>query len=156
MNLTRLKRRSFTGPSKETKQMPLMTENLLYDMDSSTSPSSSDSDCSSGKKNAPIAAEQEPSTPLNPPLESGVTSENASKRNQKSAHAKISASLPKPSAQIPRSRPVSPLKEKSMNQRHYTPSSPRLMQMPASVGTRNNRRQAQSGSKDPASQKRWA
>lgn len=156
VNLTRQRRRSFSGPSRETKQLPTMTDNLLYDMDSPTSPLSSDSDCSSKKQNTSIAKSEEVDTCIDEPVQSNVTIETTtSNRNQKLAPAKISSSSQKLSVQIPRSRPVSPLKEKSMNQRHHSVASPRSMQVPASVGSRNNRRRAQSGSKDIATSKRW-
>lgn len=44
MQLTRLRRPSSAHKEEETIQIPFMSENILYDMDSTTSPSSSDSD----------------------------------------------------------------------------------------------------------------
>ncbi|BBH04375.1 hypothetical protein Prudu_015498 [Prunus dulcis] len=46
VHLTRLQRPSFSSSNSHDIQIPHMTDNLLYDMDSTTSPSSSDSDCS--------------------------------------------------------------------------------------------------------------
>ncbi|CAK9172546.1 unnamed protein product, partial [Ilex paraguariensis] len=46
VNLTRLRRPSFSTASSNERRLPMMADNVLYDMDSTTSPSSSDSDCS--------------------------------------------------------------------------------------------------------------
>ncbi|MCH99341.1 hypothetical protein A2U01_0020353, partial [Trifolium medium] len=44
MQLTRLRRPSFSASVSNEIQLPQMRDNLIYDMESSTSPSSSDSD----------------------------------------------------------------------------------------------------------------
>ncbi|KAK9122896.1 hypothetical protein Sjap_012498 [Stephania japonica] len=53
MNLTRLKRASSTTAT--TRQLPVMTDNLVYDMDSSSASSSSDSDSDSKHEKTPTA-----------------------------------------------------------------------------------------------------
>ncbi|KAL2940850.1 SUMO-specific isopeptidase USPL1 [Bienertia sinuspersici] len=143
VNLTRTKRRSFSGPaSMEKKQLPAMTDNLLYDMESLTS--SSDSDCTSKKQTTSVVRTES----VNTSVQKRLLSENVSKRKQKSALENVSL-------EAPRARPVSPLKEKSLNQRHYLADSSKPKQVSANVGLKSNRRRAQSGSKDAASHKRW-
>ncbi|GER38327.1 hypothetical protein STAS_14847 [Striga asiatica] len=44
VNLTRLKRSSFSSTYSKPQSQPILADNLLYDMDSTTDPSSSDSD----------------------------------------------------------------------------------------------------------------
>lgn len=46
MQLTRLRRPSYSAGVSDGIQLPQMRDNLIYDMESSTSPSSSDSDSS--------------------------------------------------------------------------------------------------------------
>ncbi|XP_056682963.1 uncharacterized protein [Spinacia oleracea] len=211
VNLTRTRRRSFPGPSLEKKQLPTMSDNLLYDMDSplssdsdcctsekqnttssvvetqalvkasentplrnsfscenvtkrnqKTSPLSSDSDCcsiTSEKQNttSSIVVESQVTVKAseNTPLRNSFSCENVTKRSQKTAVSKIPStpSIIKVPVQVPKSRPVSPLKEKSLNQTH---SSLNQTHSSASAGLKTNRRRTNSGSKDAASQnKRW-
>ncbi|KAL2927890.1 SUMO-specific isopeptidase USPL1 [Bienertia sinuspersici] len=122
VNLTRTKRRSFSGPaSMEKKQLPAMTDNLLYDMESLTS--SSDSDCTSKKQTTSVVRTES----VNTSVQKRLLSENVSKRKQKSALENVSL-------EAPRARPVSPLKEKSLNQRHYLADSSKPKQVSANVG----------------------
>lgn len=148
VSLTRSRRRSFSGPSIEKKQLPTMSDNLLYDMDSP----SSDSDCSSKKQNT---SEVVVDAPMNTPVQNSHSCENVTKINQKVALAKITSYSTKLPLQIPKSRPVTPLKEKSLNERHEITASPMLNQVSTSIGSRNSRRRTQTGSKDAASLKRW-
>jgi hypothetical protein len=84
-----------------------MAENLLYDMDSTTSPSSSDSDSSpSNQPHAPIAKVEEISV---------KNSYSSSTRNQMSAPAKPLGSFVRPTDWSSKSRSISPLKEISTN-----------------------------------------
>ncbi|KAM7502599.1 hypothetical protein LguiB_001503 [Lonicera macranthoides] len=103
MHLTRLRRPSFTPSSSSAKKLPLMSDNLLYDMDSSTSPSSSDSDSSLPKSLPPLA-------PIVKKKE--IPFPNSEVKRKVAA----SSNLVKSSDRLPKSRPVTPLKEKSMNQ----------------------------------------
>ncbi|GMH00073.1 hypothetical protein Nepgr_001912 [Nepenthes gracilis] len=147
VQLTRSKRPSFSGSSSESKQLPTMSDNLLFDMDSTTSPSSSDSDCSTEKQKKATAHKREESfTSEDTIAQSIFINECASHTNHKLAPAKISTSLVRSSEQHPRSRPVSPRKEKLMNQN----------QLSANGDIKKGRRRLQVGLKGAASQKRWA
>ncbi|KAA8549553.1 hypothetical protein F0562_001429 [Nyssa sinensis] len=107
VHLTRLRRPSFSVSSSNVKSFPIMTDNLVYDMDSTTSPSSSDSDSTPRNRPQPLVARSQEFRVQN--------FESASRRNQKSGSAKGSSSSVKPTDRQQKSRPVSPLKEKSMN-----------------------------------------
>uniref|UniRef100_A0A803L1I7 Uncharacterized protein n=1 Tax=Chenopodium quinoa TaxID=63459 RepID=A0A803L1I7_CHEQI len=156
VNLTRAKRRSFCGPTLDKKQLPTMSDNLLYDMDSPLS--SDDSDCTSEKKQnassiveSRVAVKASTNTPL---LNSSSSSEKVSKINQNLSLAKAPSPSKKLSLQVLKSRPVSPLKEKSLNQTHSSAASPMPNKMSAGragVGSKTNRRRTHSGSKDVAS-----
>uniref|UniRef100_A0A803NC69 Uncharacterized protein n=1 Tax=Chenopodium quinoa TaxID=63459 RepID=A0A803NC69_CHEQI len=157
VNLTRAKRRSFSGPSLDKKQLPTMSDNLLYDMDS---PLSSDSDCTSEKKqntSCTVETRVVVKASTNTPLQnSSSSSEKLSKINQKLSLAKAPSPSTMLSLQVPKSRPVSPLKEKSLNQTYHSVASPMPNKVSAGVGSKTNRRRTHSGSKDAvASQKRW-
>ncbi|KAK9692380.1 hypothetical protein RND81_09G260300 [Saponaria officinalis] len=156
MSLTRMRRRSYSGPETAKKQLPIMMDNLIYDMDSPTSPMSSDSDSSSEKQSISSVKTGEVNS-VSTPVHMSFTCENANvtKRHRQSAPPKIPSVSSKPSPQIPRSRQVSPLTEKSMNQRHNAVASPRVNETSASVGSRNSRRRTQNASKETASSKRW-
>ncbi|XP_051142056.1 uncharacterized protein LOC127258989 [Andrographis paniculata] len=52
MNLMRLRRKSFMASSSKSPHVPMLTDNVLFDMDSTTGPSSSDSDDSSNRRQA--------------------------------------------------------------------------------------------------------
>ncbi|XVF69687.1 hypothetical protein PTKIN_Ptkin11bG0102000 [Pterospermum kingtungense] len=145
VHLTRLQRPSSSTSSSNCRQIPVMTDNLLYDMDSTTSPSSSDSDCS--PKNHPQARVLKVEE---------VNFQNGDfylKREQKSAPAKVSGSLVRQTEWNSKSRPATPLKEISMNHKPNTPS--RQRQVSATGDSKMIRRQAQSASKDSIPKKRW-
>ncbi|XP_022730751.1 uncharacterized protein LOC111285532 [Durio zibethinus] len=139
VHLTRLQRPSSSTSSPNCWQTPVMTDNVLYDMDSTTSPSSSDSDCS--PKNCPQA--------LVPTDE-----EVDIKREQKSSPAKVSSSFMRQTEWHSKSRPATPLKEISTNHKPNTPSSrPRQV---SAIGKSNRIwRQAQNASKVSTTKKRW-
>ncbi|KAJ6387838.1 hypothetical protein OIU77_026411 [Salix suchowensis] len=63
VQLTRLRRPSSSLSVSDGLELPLMVDNVIYDMDSTTSPSSSDSDSSPAKRPQPPAA-QIPETPV--------------------------------------------------------------------------------------------
>ena len=116
-------------------------------MDSTTSPSSSDSDCS--PKNHPQA-------PVPKVEEVNFHNGNfALKREQKSAPAEVSGSFVRPTEWHSKSRPATPLKEISMNHKPNTPSS-RQRQISATGDSKRTRRRTQSASKDSIPKKRWA
>ncbi|KAI9194280.1 hypothetical protein LWI28_004702 [Acer negundo] len=154
VQLTRLQRpsssasASASASSSKCWQLPVMADNLLYNMDSTTSPSSSDSD--SPPKNRPEAPVAKHRDSL---LQNG---EFASTSNQKSAPPKVSSSFVKPTDRHTKSRSVSPLKERSTNQNSITLSSLRQKQLSARGDLKKSRRRTQSTtSKDAAQQKRW-
>ncbi|XP_057515108.1 uncharacterized protein LOC130796751 isoform X2 [Amaranthus tricolor] len=149
VNLTRTRRRSFPGTNLEKKQqLPTMSDNLLYDMDS---PLSSDSDSSSKKQNtSDVQSEVVVEAVANTPVQKSFSDENVPKKNPKLRPAKLSL-------QVLKSRQVSPLKEKSLNQRQYssTPSMQNQVLASASLKHISNRRRTQSSTKDVGSHKRW-
>lgn len=149
VNLTRTGRRSFPGTNLEKKQqLPTMSDNLLYDMDS---PLSSDSDSSSKRQNTSnVQSEVVVEAVMNTPVQKSFTDENVTKKNPKLRPAKLSL-------QVPKSRQVSPLKEKSLNQRQYSSTPPMHNQVLASASLKHisNRRRTQSSTKDVGSHKRW-
>lgn len=87
-----------------------MTDNLVYDMDSTTSPSSSDSDCST-KKIKPVFLLKNEKQVHYVKNENVQRDSNSSRGKEKNEERKFSDKF----TQKP-PRPVSPLKEKSMNQ----------------------------------------
>ncbi|KAK3205139.1 hypothetical protein Dsin_019185 [Dipteronia sinensis] len=151
VQLTRLQRPSSASASASASkcwQLPVMADNLLYNMDSTTSPSSSDSD--SPPKNRPEAPDAKHRDSL---LQNG---DFASTNNQKSAPPKVSSSFVKPTDRHTKSRSVSPLKERSTNQNSGTLSSLRQKQLSVRGDLKKSRRRTQSTtSKDAAQQKRW-
>ncbi|KAE8037096.1 hypothetical protein FH972_009719 [Carpinus fangiana] len=148
VHFTRLWRSS--SPSSDSnsnsEQRLHMTENLLYDMTSTTSPSSSDSDSSpSNQPHPPVAKVEEISV---------KNSYSSSTRNQMSAPAKSLGTSVRPTDHISKSRSISPLKEISTNWKSDSISSSRQKQ---EVGdsSRKSRRRHLTGSKDVTPQKRW-
>lgn len=127
MHLTRLRRPSFSpsSSSSSARKIPLMSDNLLYDMDSTTSPSSSDSDSSSPRNRPPLA-------PIVKKKEIPIPNGEVKRK------VAASSNLVKLSDRLQKSRPVTPLKEKSMNQN----------QAASAGGDLNGRRRGP--------QKRWA
>ncbi|XP_059665202.1 uncharacterized protein LOC132311340 [Cornus florida] len=148
VHLTRLRRPSFSASSSNVGQLPFMAENLIYDMDSTTSPSSSDSDCPPrNRPQAPVARIQEITV---------QNSESAPSRDKKLGKVKGLSSSVKPTNLQQKSRPVSPLKERSMNWRPDFVTLRPKPSLSAGGDLNNSRRRARTGSKDVAQQKRWA
>ncbi|KAK2970987.1 hypothetical protein RJ640_029541 [Escallonia rubra] len=148
IHLTRLRRPSFSKSSSSLAQLPVMANNLLYDMDSTTSPSSSDSDCSPNSRPYASAARSQEV----PAQSSGF----APKADQNPRQAESSNLLVKSTERLQKSRPVIPLKEKSMNQRPDSHSLSRPKHFLSAGGNFNIRKRSVSRSKDVALQKRWA
>ncbi|KAF5725491.1 hypothetical protein HS088_TW23G00213 [Tripterygium wilfordii] len=146
VQLTRLRRPS-SASIPDSWQFPVMVDNIIYGMDSTTSPSSSDSDSPPvNRPKAHVAEADEISAQKN---------ELASATNQKSAPSKSSSSLNKLTDRLTRSRTVSPLKEVSMNPKVNTRAV--LKQKHSADGDlRKSRRPTQMLSKDATPQKRWA
>ncbi|KAJ6934661.1 hypothetical protein NC651_009610 [Populus alba x Populus x berolinensis] len=142
VHLTRLRRPSSSLCVSDSSELPLMVDNIIYDMDSTTSPSSSDSDSSpANRPQTPAAHIQE--TPVQS-SELGLT------KSQKSAPAKASSSVVELHK---KSRSESPLKEISTNQKSIGLPSSRPKQLSAEI--RKARRRTQSAIKDASSKKRW-
>ncbi|XP_030521272.2 LOW QUALITY PROTEIN: uncharacterized protein LOC115734557 [Rhodamnia argentea] len=149
VHLTRLRRPSSQiDTDTSTRQFPIMADNLLYDMDSSTSPSSSDSDSSpKTRPQAFIAKQQE-----TPAEQWG----NTPRKNHNSVAEKTSSFTMKSVGGRLRSRSVSPLKEISTNEKLSKISSERQRQLPSAGGdSKRNRKQTNTASKDVIARKRW-
>ncbi|KAI8573146.1 hypothetical protein RHMOL_Rhmol01G0256200 [Rhododendron molle] len=143
VHLTRLRRPSFT--SSNIRQLPVMSENLLYDMDSTTGSSSSDSEYPPrNRPQASLVKTQDTSA---------ASSVVASRRKENSEQESGCGSIMKQTDRWQKSRPVSPLKEKSMNEDLGPISKP--MKLLSAGGDLKTRRRAQTGSNAAASQKRW-
>ncbi|KAG8389038.1 hypothetical protein BUALT_Bualt02G0187800 [Buddleja alternifolia] len=144
VNLTRLRRSSLPTRSSNVHHFPIMADNVLYDMDSTTGPSSSDSD----------------SPPKNRIQAPGFKSEESSVQNsEKASKGDLKCGQVKSSTFIEQNQSVitSPLKEKSMN---HTPNSVSSLKpkhiMSSASGENRSRRRPPVKSKEVAVHKRWA
>lgn len=147
LSLTRARRPSFSAAISNDRQLPVMADNLVYDMDSTTSPSSSDSD------SVPV---KRPQTPKGGRPDKFVSKcESTSKVEPKSEQTKISASpTMTPADHHWKSRVISPLKEKSVNQMADAGHNPRPRLNSSSEHVKSRRR-PMPRSKDVIPQKRW-
>lgn len=147
VQLTRLGRRSFSGQVKQSMEIiPAMRDNLLYDMDSSTSPSSSDSDYSSDRKNCSVKMKEKEA--LAPPQDTNLSTPPS--RIQHSLPAKMSSVELLFAPLNARLGHVRPLQEKSMNQRSSGSSSSLSLSDKRTMSTNRDlksRRRAQAGVK---------
>ncbi|KAK4375029.1 hypothetical protein RND71_005706 [Anisodus tanguticus] len=146
VNLTRLRRPSFSSTRSKGVQLPPLTNNILYDMDSTTSPSSSDPDSSPRRIPQPLFFSQDISI---------YHSENTLRENQKQEQVDSLPLLVKPTDRHPKSRPVSPLKEKSLNQTHDSVSRLKPKQASSISAESRRRRPPVAKSRDVVAQKRW-
>lgn len=148
VSLTRLRRPSFFAPSSNTRQLPVMADNVLYDMDSTTSPSSSDSDTSSRNRvQSPAVRSAEISV---------YNNEKASIRDKKHEQAKIRTSiLKRTELQHLRSGSNSPLKEMSLNQTPNTVPALKPKDASSFSGENRIRRRPLVKSNEVAAHKRW-
>ncbi|KAF9688680.1 hypothetical protein SADUNF_Sadunf01G0013300 [Salix dunnii] len=142
VHLTRLRRPSSSLSITDSSELPLMVNNIVYDMDSTTGPSSSDSDSS------PVNRPQAPAAKIE-------STELDLTKNHKSTPAKASSSLVGLTELHMLSRSESPLKEISANQKSIRLPSSRSKQLPAGGDIRKIRRRAQSSTKNTSSNKRW-
>lgn len=151
LHLTRIRRPSFSASNYKGTQLPVMAQNVLYDMDSSTSPSSSDSD--SPLKHVQRRSEDSfESEDQNIPQQEDLSTMNT----QKSSSAKTPISLLRSTNGNLKQRSTSPLKENSMNQRTHLMTELRPRQLVSSVQeSKKNRGRIQSAAKDVAPQTRW-
>ncbi|GMI84134.1 hypothetical protein HRI_002082700 [Hibiscus trionum] len=139
VHLTRLLRPSSSTSSPNYWQIPPMTDNVLYDMDSTTSPSSSDSD--SPPKNHPVPKLEQVSFQTD---DIGLQTP-----------AKISSSFTRQTECHPMPEPTTPLREISMNHKSK-PSSSRRRQVSTSEDSKRIKKQTRSASKDSIPTKRWS
>ncbi|KAL4560952.1 hypothetical protein LXL04_033109 [Taraxacum kok-saghyz] len=103
IQLTRLRRSSTSKLNLTTKKLPAMTDNLIYDMDSTTSSSSSDSDGPTKKTRVLILKTEDKL----PEMKTKNVISGKERKEQPKRSDKLTEKPP---------RPLSPLKEKSMNQ----------------------------------------
>ncbi|PIA39500.1 hypothetical protein AQUCO_02600152v1 [Aquilegia coerulea] len=147
VHLVRLRRPSSVS-TVNTQELPFMADNVLYDMDSTTSPSSSDSD--SEFKNRP---------PLSGPHEHHIISSNendSAARSQRATSVKASVSSPRKADRDRKQQPISPLKEKSMNQRPTSTVTLRPKHVVSTHADMKRTRRRSLGSKEATPLKRWA
>ncbi|XP_065860593.1 uncharacterized protein [Euphorbia lathyris] len=176
---TRLQRPSFSSSAlcnSGSRKVPLMLENIVYDMDSNTSASSS-SDSDSSPKNRPVlipvakspvassppSSNSDHSSPNQRDVDSVQiqetplqnTTELATRRKQKIAPPKGSSSKERlRAAQNTESRPATPLQEKSINLKSGTVSSLRPKQLSVSGDFKKIRRRTQTSVTSP--KKKWS
>ncbi|XP_010527661.1 PREDICTED: uncharacterized protein LOC104804971 isoform X2 [Tarenaya hassleriana] len=141
--LTRLQRSS-SAATRNSRDLPIMRENLLYDMDVSTSASSSDSE-------TPVTSPHltTPKIPIDPIEE--VHS------NLEQSHKSMSAKCPASLVNSVKTPSVSPLQEVSTNQKLVSvSSSSRLRRASSSEAPKKLTRAVQITSRDSSgSRKRW-
>ncbi|KAF2317723.1 hypothetical protein GH714_039671 [Hevea brasiliensis] len=179
VQLTRLRRTSSSLPISDSWEVPFMLDNIVYDMDNSTSPSSSDSDSSPGNRaQASVIKNQVTSiyhSANSPPQPASVSShlnqqqadivpiqetplqssDLAPATKQTSAPSKTLSSLARLNEPQTKSRPVCPLTEISMNQKSSKLSSLRPKQFSTSGEFKKIRRRIQTTSTDATPKKRW-
>ncbi|KAK2371120.1 hypothetical protein QL285_084101 [Trifolium repens] len=145
MQLTRLRRPSFSASVSNETQLPQMRDNLIYDMESSTSPSSSDSDSPPVKNAQNLLADV---IVLNQSSYSTV--------NQKCTPAKMSNSSERLIERRSKSRSVSPLKEiLSYQKSNAASSSSSQKQLSPRRDLKKSRRRSLPAAKSASANKRW-
>ena len=146
MQLTRLRRPSFSASVSNETQLPQMRDNLIYDMESSTSPSSSDSDSPPVKNAQNLLADV---IVLNQSSDSIV--------DQKCTPAKMSNSSGRLIERRSKSRSVSPLKEILSNQKSNAASSSSSQKQlsPRRDLLKKSRRRSLPAAKSASANKRW-
>ncbi|KAK7272027.1 hypothetical protein RJT34_28371 [Clitoria ternatea] len=143
VHLTRLRRPSFSTSSLNGDQLPHMIDNLIYDMESTTSPSSSDSDSS------PVI------DTLDLPLDVADRKQGcATTIDQKPTLGKASNSSGRVSEHHSKSRSIAPRKEVSTSRKSNASSSSQK-QLSARGDLRKNRKRSFSGEKNATAHKRW-
>lgn len=144
MQLSRLRRPSFSASIPNEIQLPQMRDNLIYDMDSTTSPSSSDSDSS------PVNNVQDLPVDVILPIKS-----SESTIDQMSTPAKrlnSSGGLIKRRSKF---RSTSPLKEIPSYQKSNAASSSSQKQLSPRRDLKKSRRRSLNGTKSASANKRW-
>ncbi|TKY48358.1 hypothetical protein E2542_SST25776 [Spatholobus suberectus] len=143
VQLTRLRRPSFSASGSNDSQLPLMIDNVIYDMESTTSPSSSDSDSSSVIKAPDL------------PADVVLNQDSASTIDQKPTPAKVSSSSRRAFERHSKSRSVSPRKEVSSSQKSNAASSSGQKQLSARGDLKKSGRRSLNGDKNATAHKRW-
>ncbi|CAJ2660967.1 unnamed protein product [Trifolium pratense] len=145
MQLTRLRRPSFSASVSNETQLPQMRDNLIYDMESSTSPSSSDSD-SPLVKNAQY-----------PPVDVIVPTKSSDcKIDLKSTPAKTLNSSGRLIERRTEFRSISPLKEFLSSQKsNAASSSSSRKQLSPRRDLKKSRRRSLPSAKSASTNKRW-
>lgn len=144
MQLSRLRRPSFSASIPNEIQLPQMRDNLIYDMDSTTSPSSSDSDSS------PVNNAQD--LPVDVIL---PTKNSESTIDQISTPAKIFNSSGRLIERRSKFQSASPLKEIPSYQKSNAASSSSQKQLSPRKDLRKSRRRSLNGTKSASANKRW-
>ncbi|XP_050884064.1 uncharacterized protein LOC127087245 isoform X3 [Lathyrus oleraceus] len=144
MQLTRLRRPSFSANILNESQLPQMRDNLIYDMDSTTSPSSSDSDSS------PVNNTQ------NLPANVFVPNQNSdSTIDQTPKQAKFLKSSGTLIERRSQSRYASPLQEVPIYHKSNAASSSSQKQLSPHKDLKKSRRRSLTGAKTAGAHKRW-
>ncbi|CAI9106592.1 OLC1v1005784C1 [Oldenlandia corymbosa var. corymbosa] len=138
--LTRSRRPSFSTSISNERQLPAMVDNLLYYMDSSTSPSSSDSDTPSRNEPDPTAISQQV-----------LKIQGCAQEARKIGQARNSDHLTNNTQKF---QTPSPLKEKSLNLTTNVDSGSRR-EMTSSFSHSRSRRRAPARPRSASTQKRW-
>ncbi|KAK6937095.1 hypothetical protein RJ641_034125 [Dillenia turbinata] len=147
MHLTRLQRPSYSEPTSSVRQLPVMADNLLYDMDRTTSPSSSDSD-SPGNRQQTSAAIGEPKPAQN--------NDFILKQVQKALPEKDFGTPVRSSRRFMKAQSVSPLAEEPISQRSGALSVARPKQLLTASGDfKRSRRRSLPTTIVTVPQKRW-
>ncbi|KAK7325052.1 hypothetical protein VNO77_29101 [Canavalia gladiata] len=144
MQLSRLRRPSFSASCSNGSQGPHMVDNLIYDMESTTSSSSSDSDSS------PVI-----NTPGLPANAIALNQGSASTIDEKPMPAEVVSSSGRAFERRSKSRSVSPGLEVSINRKSNAASSSQK-QLSARGDLKKNRRRSLNGDKSVTANKRWA
>ncbi|KAK6925674.1 hypothetical protein RJ641_007393 [Dillenia turbinata] len=147
MHLTRLQRPSYSEPTSSARKLPVMADNLLYDMDSTTSPSSSDSDSPKNSQQTSVAI-SEPKPDQN--------NDFILKQVQKALPEKDFGTPLRSSKRHMKARSVSSLTEESVNQRSGALSVVRPKQLLTASGDfKRSRRRSLPTTIVTVPQKRW-
>lgn len=150
VSLTRARRPSFSSAISNDRQLPAMADNLVYDMDSTTSPSSSDSD------GGPVKRTQTPKGRR--PYKFASNGEITSRAEPKLEQTKIPASptmMTLADHHRKSSAMISPLMEKSVNQMADADSNPRPRLSSSSEHVKSRRRPLPRSKDVVMPQKRW-
>ncbi|KAL0459259.1 UNVERIFIED_CONTAM: hypothetical protein Slati_0553100 [Sesamum latifolium] len=143
VNLARLRRSSFTAATSNVQHIPIMADNVLYDMDSSTGPSSDSDSSPRNRIQALVLKRQEISIQI---------SDKASNGDLKCGQIKNSIFIEQNSSP----RITSPLKEKSLNQTPNLLPALKPKHTTYASGENRSRRRLPAKPKEVASNERWA